>query len=297
MELGQIGTAMVTPFSPDGTIDYTNTAVLIEHLISNGSDSLIVCGTTGESPALSKEEKEEFINFTVKTVDKRVPVIAGTGTFQTAESIRLTKAAENAGADGVMLVTPYYNKPDQRGMFAHFSAVAKETQLPVMIYNIPGRSAVNLLPETVIALSKIDNITAVKEASGSLEQMAAIIEGTGDGFKVYSGDDSLTLPLLAIGGDGVISVSSHIAGNEMQQMIRAFREGRNKDAANWHRRLLPVFQAIFSAPNPVPIKYALEQAGITTGPVRLPLMQMERDQAAVIDAALENFRKEIDFSN
>ncbi|ARK25818.1 4-hydroxy-tetrahydrodipicolinate synthase [Sporosarcina sp. P37] len=291
VQLGNIGTAMVTPFFPDGTIDYEQTAKLLEHLIANGTDSVIVSGTTGESPTLTAEEKKELLDFVVKTVNKRIPVIAGTGTNNTAESMELTKAAELSSADGIMLVTPYYNKPDQKGMYAHFSKIAGVTTLPVLLYNIPSRSIVNLLPETVIALSKIDNIKAVKEASGSLEQMAEIIEGTAEDFEVYSGDDSLTLPLLSIGGRGIISVSSHVVGNEMQQMIQAFQNGRLKEAADIHRSLLPVFKALFSAPNPAPVKYALKRAGVSAGGVRLPLVAMDADEASLIDAALENFHK------
>ena len=290
MKLGNIGTAMVTPFSPDGTIDYVQTTNLLAHLIANGTDSVIVNGTTGESPTVTATEKNDLLAFVVKVVNKRLPVIAGTATNSTAETIEMTKAAEILGADGIMLVTPYYNKPDQKGMYAHFSAIADVTKLPILLYNIPSRSVVNLLPETVIALSKIHNIKAIKEASGSLEQMAEIIEGTATDFDVYSGDDGLTLPLLAIGGKGIISVSSHIVGNEMQEMIKLFQKGNTKEAATIHRSLLPVFRAIFSSPNPVPVKYALEKAGVSTGGVRLPLVALDVSEAAVIDIALENFR-------
>lgn len=282
---------MVTPFSPDGMIDYAQTATLLEHLIANGTDSVVVSGTTGESPTLTVTEKKELLDFVVKVVNKRIPVIAGTGSNNTAESIELTKAAELSGAEGIMLVTPYYNKPDQKGMYAHFSTIARVTALPILLYNIPSRSIVNLLPETVIALSKIDNIKAIKEASGNLEQMAEIIEGTADDFEVYSGDDGLTLPLLSIGGRGIISVSSHVVGNEMQKMIQAFQNGDTKEAADIHRSLLPVFRALFSTPNPVPVKYALEKIGVATGGVRLPLVEMDASEAALIDIALENFEK------
>ncbi|MFJ7933194.1 4-hydroxy-tetrahydrodipicolinate synthase [Sporosarcina sp. NPDC096371] len=290
MDLGQIGTAMVTPFSETGTIDFKRAKKLIEHLIANGTDTLIVNGTTGESPTVTAQEKRALLSFAVKQVNKRIPVIAGTGTNSTAESVLLTQQAEKLGADGIMLVTPYYNKPDQRGMYAHFAHIAAETKLPILLYNIPGRSVVNLLPETVIELSKIKNIRAVKEASGSLEQMATIIDGTDDGFSVYSGDDALTLPLLAIGGQGVISVASHVAGNEMQQMINAFKSGRTEEAAAMHRALLPLFRAIFSAPNPVPVKYALEKIGLEVGGVRLPLVDFGEGQTA-FDQVWENYQK------
>lgn len=287
MELGQISTAMVTPFSEEGKIDFEKTERLIEHLIENGTDSLVVSGTTGESPTLTWDEIEELVKFTVKQVNGRIPVIVGTGSNCTQTSIDATKQMEKCGVDGVMLVTPYYNKPDQKGLYAHFSTIAKETELPILLYNIPGRSVVNMLPETTIALSKIANIQAIKEASGDLEQMAAIIEGTDDDFKVYSGDDGLALPLLAIGGDGVVSVSSHVVGNEMQKMISAYNEGRGKEAAAMHRKLLPVFTALFSSPNPVPVKYALSKIGIETGKVRLPLVSL--DDTTVVDEALKDF--------
>lgn len=289
MDIGRISTAMVTPFSSTGAIDYDKTALLIEHLIANGTDSLVVCGTTGESPTLTAVEKEELLSFTVEKVNKRIPVIAGTGTNATAESIDNTRAAERTGVDGIMLVTPYYNKPDQKGLYAHFSTIAKETNLPILLYNIPGRSVINMLPETTIALSKIKNIRAMKEASGNLEQMAAIIEGTDDGFGVYSGDDSLTLPLLSIGGSGIISVSSHVVGNEMQKMIAAFSEGRTAEAASMHRALLPLFGELFSAPNPVPVKYALGKIGVDVGGVRLPLVGFEASNEK-LDNALAKFK-------
>lgn len=290
MELGRISTAMVTPFSSNGDIDYEKTAILIEHLIANGTDSLVVCGTTGESPTLTFKEKEALLGFTLEKVNKRIPVIAGTGSNSTADSIEQTKMADLLGVDGIMLVTPYYNNPDQKGLYAHFSKIAGETKLPVLLYNIPGRSVVNMLPETTIALSQVSNIRAMKEASGDLEQMAAIIEGTDDGFALYSGDDGLTLPVLAIGGNGIISVAAHVVGNEMQKMVGAFLAGRTKDAAAMHRNLLPLFRALFSSPNPVPVKYALRKIGVDTGGVRLPLVGFE-ERNEIVDNAWETFMK------
>ncbi|MBE1553408.1 4-hydroxy-tetrahydrodipicolinate synthase [Sporosarcina limicola] len=292
MEIGQIATAMVTPFSSSGDIDYDRTAILIEHLIATGTDTLVVNGTTGESPTLSNEEKNALLAFTIDKVKKRVPVIAGTGTNNTAESVEMTISADKLGADGIMLVTPYYNKPDQKGMYAHFSHIAAKTSLPILLYNIPGRSVVNMTDETVIRLSKIKNIRAVKEASGNLEQMSKIIEGTDDGFAVYSGDDALTLPLLSIGGKGVVSVAAHVVGNEMQQMIKAFKAGRTEQAAAMHRTLIPLFRAIFSAPNPVPVKYALEKIGVQTGGVRLPLVSFGEGEV-LFDKVWKDFQKNL----
>ncbi|WP_040286814.1 4-hydroxy-tetrahydrodipicolinate synthase [Sporosarcina koreensis] len=289
MRLGRIGTAMVAPFSQEGTVDLAAAASLVEHLLSTGTDSLIVNGTTGESPTLTEQEKEELLAGVIDAADNRVPVIAGAGSNDTAASIRAAQRAEEIGADGVMLVVPYYNKPDQQGLYAHFKAIAESISIPVLLYNIPGRSGVNMTAETVIRLSKIDNIRAVKEASGDLEQMADIIAGTDEEFMVYSGDDALTLPLLAIGGDGVISVTSHIAGCEIQQMISAFQDGRNGLAAEWHRTLLPLFGAVFSKPNPVPVKYFLNRAGIPVGGVRLPLIGASPSEPG-LDAVYESMK-------
>ena len=291
MELGRISTAMVTPFTTTGAIDYDKTALIIEHLIANGTDSLVVCGTTGESPTLTAAEKEALLAFSVEKVNKRIPVIAGTGSNSTADSIEQTKTADRVGVDGIMLVTPYYNNTDQKGLYAHFSTIAAETKLPVLLYNIPSRSVINMLPETTIALSKVSNIRAMKEASGNLEQMAAIIEGTDDNFAVYSGDDGLTLPLLSIGGAGIVSVSAHVVGNEMQKMMAAFFEGRLQEAAAMHRNLLPLFRALFASPNPVPVKYALEKIGVETGGVRLPLVGFDGPNET-FDNAWETFKKQ-----
>lgn len=274
MNIGNIGTAMVTPFSDKGTVDYEKTTNLVEHLIKNGSDSLIVAGTTGESPTLSFKEKVQLFKHVVEVTKGRVPVIAGTGSNNTEASITLTKEAEKAGVDGIMLVVPYYNKPNQAGLYEHFKAIANQTSLPIMLYNIPGRSAVNMSVDTIVKLSKIDNITTVKEASGDLAAMAEIIEKTADDFILYSGDDGLTLPVLSIGGKGVISVAAHVIGNEMQEMIQAFKNQDIYKAAKMHRTLLPKMKGMFIAPNPAPLKAALMIKGIDTGSVRLPLVPL-----------------------
>ncbi|MED3660456.1 4-hydroxy-tetrahydrodipicolinate synthase [Ureibacillus terrenus] len=293
MDLGRIATAMVTPFRDDGGIDFETAGKLIEHLLANGTDSIVVCGTTGESPTLSKEEKLELIRFTVEKVNKRVPVIAGTGSYDTKETIELTKKVEGLGVDGVMLVAPYYNKPNQRGLYAHFEAVAKETVLPIVLYNVPGRTSSNIEAATTISLSKIPNIQVVKEASGNLDQMAEILANTDDDFLVYSGDDALTLPLLAIGGRGVISVASHVVGKEMQAMIRAFEEGRHDVAAKIHQTLLPLFKQLFKSPNPVPIKYALGKVGFHIEKVRLPLVEMTDDEKRQFDRVWEQVKQKL----
>lgn len=289
MNIGNVSTAMVTPFNLDGSIDYQNTEILIEHLLSNGTDSLVVSGTTGESPTLSTDEKLELIQFVVEKVDKRVPIIAGTGSNNTAASIELSQKAEALGIDALMIVTPYYNKPNQRGMIAHFEAIASATSLPIVVYNIPGRSVVNLEPESIISLSKIPSIQIVKEASGSLEQMTKILAETDENFLVYSGDDGLTLPLLSIGGTGVISVASHVIGNEMQEMIQAFHQGEHAKAAKIHQQILPVIKALFQHPNPVVVKYALSKIGVETGSLRLPLVEMTKEEKRAYDHVWEKF--------
>lgn len=285
---GRISTAMVTPFDKKGHVDFAKTTQLINYLIENGTESLVIAGTTGESPTLSKEEKLALFDHVVKTVAKRIPVIAGTGSNNTYASIELTKKAEQLGVDAIMLVGPYYNKPNQEGLYQHFKAIAEATTLPIMVYNIPGRSATNIQPETVIRLSLIDNIVAVKEASGDLNAMTRIIRDTSDDFLLYSGDDSMALPVLSIGGAGVISVASHVIGNEMQEMVKAFFAGDNQKAAKWHQQLLPIMQGLFTAPNPAPVKTALQIRGLDVGSVRLPLVGLSEQDRATLLALLTN---------
>ena len=277
---GRVATAMVTPFDSKGHIDFPKATQLINYLIANGTESLVVAGTTGESPTLSKEEKIALFDHVVKVVDKRVPVIAGTGNYNTYASIELTKKAEQTGVDAIMLVAPYYNKPNQEGLYQHFKAIAESTSLPVMVYNIPGRSVVNIEPDTIIRLSEISNIVAVKEASGNLNAMTKIIANTPDDFLLYSGDDGIALPVLAIGGVGVISVASHVIGNELQEMVTKFLQGDLKGAAKLHQELLPIMEGLFKAPNPVPVKTALQLKGLDVGSVRLPLVPLTEQERA-----------------
>ena len=283
MNFGQLLTAMVTPFKQNGEVDFEQTTILIEHLIRNSSDGLVVAGTTGESPTLSVDEKMELFQHVVKVVKKRVPVIAGTGSNNTKASIRLTQEAEKAGADAVMLVTPYYNKPSQEGIYSHFKAIAEQTSLPVMLYNIPGRSVVKMNAETIIRLSEIDNIVSLKEASGDLDQTAIIIERTKDDFSVYSGEDSLTLPMLSVGANGTVSVASHIIGSEMKQMMEYFYRGEVDKAGRLHRKLLPVMNGLFSSPSPVPVKTALKLNGLDSGTVRLPLIPLNEQEKNTLE--------------
>ncbi|OIJ19249.1 4-hydroxy-tetrahydrodipicolinate synthase [Anaerobacillus alkalidiazotrophicus] len=287
MNFGQLLTAMVTPFDQEGKVDFQATNSLINYLIATGTEGIVVAGTTGESPTLTTEEKTELFKYVVEVVDGRVPVIAGTGSNNTVASIELTKIASSVGVNGIMLVVPYYNKPSQEGLYQHFKTIAESTELPVMLYNIPGRSAVNMLPETIIRLAQIDNIVCIKEASGDLEAIANIIQHTPEDFLVYTGDDSLTLPLMSIGGYGVVSVASHVVGLEMKQMITAFQNGEYKQAAQMHRNLLPIMKSMFIAPNPTPVKAALGMLGQNVGSVRLPLVPLTLEESQIVHSALE----------
>ncbi|WP_017471938.1 4-hydroxy-tetrahydrodipicolinate synthase [Amphibacillus jilinensis] len=282
MQFGKLLTAMVTPFNDKNQIDYSKVTELMHYLIENGSDGLVVAGTTGESPTLTHQEKLELFKHTVAVSNRQYPIIAGTGSNNTEETIKLTKEAEAIGVDAVLLVTPYYNKPNQSGLYQHFLAVAEATDLPIMLYNIPGRTMVHLTVDTIVALSKIDNIISVKESSGNLDAISQIIEETNDDFSVYSGDDSLTLPLKAIGADGVVSVASHIVGNEMKEMLNRFDEGEVKQASAIHRSLLPIMRGLFMAPSPAPVKAALRMKGIETGSVRLPLVNVNEVEEQLI---------------
>jgi 4-hydroxy-tetrahydrodipicolinate synthase len=288
MDFGQVLTAMVTPFDSKGEIDFHATAQLVHYLITNGSDGLVVAGTTGESPTLTVEEKLQLFQAVVKAARGRVPVIAGTGSNNTKASIELTKQAEATGVDGIMLVTPYYNKPSQEGLYQHFKKVAESTRLPVMLYNIPGRSVVNMTADTIVRLSQVENIVTVKEASGDLDAVAEIISRTGDDFSLYTGEDNLTLPTLAVGGTGVVSVASHIIGNDMQDMVSHYKNGDVRAAADLHRKLLPIMKAVFSAPSPTPVKAALHWKGIIAEEsVRLPLIPLDHEASKTLQKILQ----------
>ncbi|MFD1361375.1 4-hydroxy-tetrahydrodipicolinate synthase [Lentibacillus salinarum] len=278
MNFGQVLTAMVTPFDHHGDIDFDATRTLVNDLIANGSDGLVVAGTTGESPTLTDTEKLDLFRFTAQVADGRVPVIAGTGSNNTRASIELTKQAAQTGVDAIMLTTPYYNKPSQEGLYQHYRAVAQATSLPVMLYNIPGRSAVGIAPETIIRLAEISNIVSVKEASANLDAMTKIISKTPDDFTLYSGDDNLTLPVLAIGGTGIVSVSAHVIGNDIQEMVQSFTSGNVQRAAAIHQEILPVMKAMFAQPSPAPVKAALNMTGISVGDVRLPMLPLSSDE-------------------
>lgn len=287
---GPVLTAMVTPFDEALQVDYGAAARLAQYLTEQGSDGLVVCGTTGESPTLTFEEKVQMFRVVKEAVGDRAHVIAGTGNYCTAESIELTRAAEEIGVDGVMLVCPYYNKPPQRGLIEHFTAIARATRLPVILYNVPSRTSRNIEAQTTIALAQVENIVAVKEASGDLEQITQIAAHTPKDFLVYSGDDSMTLPLLAVGGYGIVSVASHVAGKEIQEMVSAFQAGDVRRAAALHQRLMPLFKVLFipSSVNPAPVKAALNLMGQRVGGLRLPLVPLNEEETARVRGVLEN---------
>jgi 4-hydroxy-tetrahydrodipicolinate synthase len=275
---------MVTPFDGENRIDREAVRRLIDHLIEEqASDSIVVCGTTGESPTLTDEEKLELFRLAVEHAAGRCRIIAGTGSNDTAHSIHLTKEAEKIGADGFLLVTPYYNRPTQRGLYRHFRSIAEATRLPVMLYNVPKRTGVNLEADTVIGLAHdVPNVTSVKEATNDIAQATRIIRETPDHFLLYSGDDEMTLPFMAIGGHGVVSVASHVAGRNIKRMIESFLEGNVKEAAALHGELLPLFKGLFVFPNPVPVKYALKLHGLDVGGVRPPLADLTEEEQATV---------------
>jgi len=291
MVFGRLLTAMVTPFDDHGALDANRIKKLVDHLIDHGTEGLVVAGTTGESPTLSHEEKLTLFAEVIEASAGRVPVIAGTGSNNTKTTIELTKEAEKIGVDGVMLVAPYYNKPNQEGLYQHFKAVSESVHLPVMIYNIPSRSNVNVTADTIVKLSEIDNIVCVKEASGNLDQVAEIIEWTPDDFVVYCGDDGMTLPILAIGGYGVISVASHVVGREMAQMIEAYLTGNIKQAADLHRQLLPIMRQLFAQPSPAPTKALLNKIGVEVGDVRLPLVPLTAGEKSELERVFSRYQE------
>ncbi len=283
MNWGPVITAMATPFREDGAVDYDRAGELARRLVDTGSTGIVVAGTTGESPTLTDEEKLQLLRVVREAVAGRAAVLAGTGTYDTAHSVHLSREAQRVGADGLLVVVPYYNRPTQEGLYRHFKTVAESTDLPVLMYNIPGRTGTNMLPETVERLSEVRNIAGIKEASGSLDQVSEIRRRTPEHFLIYSGDDSLTLPYLSVGAVGIVSVASHLVGREIAEMIAHFQAGRVEEARRIHLRLFPLFRALFVAPNPVPLKAALEMAGFPVGKPRLPLVEAtpkEREQIA-----------------
>lgn len=272
VKFGRVLTAMITPFKEDGSVNYAVAEQLAVHLADRGTDSLVVCGTTGESPTMTWDEEYELFQVVQKAVAGKALVIAGAGSNSTSEAVAATQKAAKLGLDGCLQVVPYYNKPPQEGLYNHFRAIAQSApELPIMLYNIPGRTGQNMLPETVARLAEIPNIVAVKEASGNLDQASQIRCLTSPEFAIYSGDDSLTLPMLAVGGSGVVSVASHLVGEQLQQMIEAFEAGQVQVATQIHLQLFDLFKALFLTTNPILVKTALKLQGWDVGSTRPPL--------------------------
>lgn len=289
---GRVATAMVTPFNDDYKIDFAAVEKLVEHLINTGSSSIVVAGTTGESPTLDHDEKQTLLKAVIKFANKRAKVIMGTGTNDTRTTIKACEEAQAAGADALLVVAPYYNKPNQEGLKAHFSAVAQKTSLPIMIYNIPGRTGANVSPETTLALaSEHGNIVALKDSTGGVEQMQEIASQSGGAFRIYSGDDNLTLAMLSVGACGVISVASHLIGNELNQMVELFFAGKLDEARSIHYQYLPLMKGLFIAPNPTCVKYALAKMGLCQDKLRLPLVPLSKAQQETMDTLLKGIKQ------
>jgi len=289
-KLGRLLTAMVTPFNDSDEIDYEQAKKLALALLESGSDGVVVAGSTGESATLSFEEHLRLIIEVKSAVGNRGTVVAGTGSNSTKEAIELTREAERSGVDASLQVVPYYNKPTQEGLYQHFAAIAASTNLPCILYNVPSRTITNLSAETVIRLSKIDNIIGLKEASGNLDQVAKVLDGVDDQFLLYSGNDGDTFPILTLGGYGVISVASHLVGGQIKDMLDKAIAGNTAEAAAIHRRLLPLFNALFIVSNPIPLKHALNHIGFRVGKPRLPLTPLDEKSAAAIEAVLKQHR-------
>ena len=281
-------TALVTPFK-DGAIDEKAFRDLIEFQIESGSDGLVPCGTTGESATLTHEEHSRVIELTIEAASGRVPVIAGTGSNSTAETIQLTKHAEASGASAALLITPYYNKPSQQGLYEHYKKISEEVSIPLLLYNVPGRTSVNMAPETIARLSELNNIVGIKEATGDLKQVSEVIEYSTEGFAVISGDDFTTVPMLAIGAVGVISVTANIVPAEMSEMVNGYLEGRTKEALALHYRLATLHRSMFIETNPVPVKTALAMMGRIEEEFRLPLVRMSEANRAALLGALTTY--------
>lgn len=281
------GVATVTPMHEDGSVNWEEYARFIEWQIENGTDSIIVCGTTGESATLSDEEHVESIRFVKEKVAGRVPVIAGAGSNDTSYAIKLAKEAAEIGVDGLLLVTPYYNKTSQRGLIAHYNAIADATDLPIILYSVPSRTGVNILPATCKELSKHPNIVAIKEASGNMEQVAKIKALCGDDLDIYSGEDSLIVPMMSLGGLGVISVMSNVAPRETHEICQLFFDGKIKESAAMQLEYLDLVGALFSDVNPIPVKEALNMMGFAAGPCRLPLYPMSEEGREALRATMQ----------
>lgn len=288
--VGEVITAMVTPFDENLQIDYTALGNLVEHLINSGSDAILVAGTTGESPTLTHDEELAMLAFVKEKAAGRVKIVMGAGSNSTLTAVEMSKKVEAAGADAILTVVPYYNKPSQKGMYAHFAAIAEAVNLPIILYNIPGRTGVNMQPETVAKLAKdFPNIVALKQSNSDMDLISDLKSLCPNDFIIYSGDDSLTLPMMSIGVQGVISVASHIVGNDIKSMIKSFNMGDIKVASEKHLKLYPLFKKLFMAPNPVPVKEALSKIGICKNNVRMPLVTLDEQEKAEFYQVLNKY--------
>ncbi len=289
VDWGRLMTAMVTPFDEELNVNFEAAGLLAKKLVEEGSTALVITGTTGEAPTLTSDEKINLYKGVKNSVN--VPIIAGVGTNDTKVTIENAKAAQEAGVDGLLVVTPYYNKPDQDSLYCHFKEVADSVDLPIMLYNVPGRTGCNILPETVEKLAQIDNIVALKEASGNIIQFAEIIKRVSKDFLIYSGDDSLLLPAMSIGCYGIVSVASHVVGPEMKEMIEAFVSGNTEKAKEIHLKLLDIFKNLFIISNPIPVKAALNLMGVQVGGLRLPLTEARENILKVLRKDLSELGK------
>ncbi len=288
-EIGRLITAMVTPFDEKGEVDYAQAKRLATALLDSGSDGLVITGTTGEGPTLTAAEKIRLYAEVKEAIGYRGTVIAGTTDNDTAKSIELSTEAASVGADALLLTVPAYNKPPQEGLYQHFKAIAESTELPCVLYNVTSRTSLNMTDETTLRLSKIDNIVGIKEAGSDLNQITRIIDGAGDDFRVWSGNDDETFSIMATGGYGVVSVLSHLVGNQIKQMMGYLLEGDVEKAAAEHRRLLPLFKVMFTVSNPIPLKYSLNHVGFNVGPMRLPLVPPDEKSAENIRNVLSDY--------
>lgn len=286
-KFGRLLTAMATPFHDDYSINYKQSAQLAKKIVEEGSDGLVIAGSTGEAATMTKDEKLKLFAAILDAVGDKASVIAGTGSNDTKASREFTREAEKIGVHGALLVGPYYNKPPQEGFYQHFKAIAESSDLPMLVYNVPGRTGTNILPSTIAKLAEIKNIVGVKESSGNLEQIAEIVRCTPKDFLVYSGDDALALPTFTVGGCGLISVAANVASKKMHEMITAFFSGNIARARDLHLELLPLFKAMFVTANPIPVKMAVNLTGIEAGPVRLPLVNATKEETEKIQSAME----------
>jgi len=283
-------TAMVTPYNADLQVNFDKAGELAQYLIDRGSDGIVVSGTTGESPVLSKPEKLQLFSQVKAAAGGKAEVWAGTGSYNTQETIELSREAEKLGMDGLLLVVPYYNKPSQEGLYQHFKAVAASVAIPIMLYNIPGRTGVNMLPETVARLAELDNVVALKESTGIMDQMSTLKNILPEKVAIYSGDDSQTLPMLSLGAQGVVSIASHLIGPQIKQMLNAFAKGDVKEAQSLHNQLFAMFKGLFITTNPVPVKEALNLIGMEVGGVRLPMCGANEGEITQLKQLLSSYR-------